>query len=320
MEYAPASVEAQINNLIDTYLAGEQFEPDISKLGLRIYIQGDSWAGVVDKPLAKFLLDLDKKLSDELAKLGIELPNTPHGLVALKVDDGSLDAVLQYAKGILQAVTKMKLRDQLFIYLTAATALGFVMGPEIIEKIQAAPIREIEAREKVQLIEAVGKVIEATRDLQQPARGLVNSMKENDRITLPGQTGALTKKEAKDILVKSTRSKPKQYYIDGNYIVEELSTKKPGEWEIGLKWGDQTFRAKMLLSSKEVDDLMDSFQLAHLSGSNIAPDLQVTAMINAKGVYSASVVGLGDRRKGSNTLGEVYAEIEEAANRDGEEE
>lgn len=311
MEAEPTLVQTQLNNIIDAYLAGEEIEADIAKLDFRIYITGTSWAGIVDRPLAKFLLDLDKKLTDELLKHGIDLPRTPHGLVALRVEDGSLDAILQYAKGILPAVKKMKTRDQVFIYIVLATSLGFVMGGDLIEKFQGASVRKIEADERVQMIEAVGKVIEAARDLQQPTRSLVNNLNEEDKITLPGQPEPLSKKAAKEVLIKGTRSKPSQFYIDGNYIVQELTTKTPGEWEIGLQWGEETFRAKLMLSAEDITELMDSFQLAHLSGSNIAPDLQVTAMINDKGVQSATVIGMGDRRDKAMTLGEVYAKLAE---------
>ncbi len=310
-EEAP-ELEPTIAGIIDAYLdASTGFEIDISKLQLRVYLRGPSWSGIVDRPLAKFLLDLDKKITDELAVHGIELPITQHGFVALKIKEGSMDAVLQYAKGIMQEVRKLKPQQQVFILAVLLTALGLPLASGIIDKLEAPQIARIASSERVALVEAVAKVVEAsrTRELQQPIRSLVNQMKTDDEIILPGQATPLKRHEAKDSFTKASRAKPETFYIDSRYIVEGLTTKTPDDWEITLKWGEVTFKAKLMVSSPEITELMESFQLAHASGSNIAPDFQVTASINAKGIQSATVVGLGDQRKNSVTIGDAFGKL-----------
>lgn len=312
----PADAEKElvtkVEELVKKYLSNpESFEFDINKLHLRIHIKGPAWAGIVDKTVAKFLLDLDKKLTDELAKHGIELPETPHGIIALRVEEGSLDAFLQYAKGIFQEVRKMKPKDQLFIAGVVLGIAGFWQLPDIIEKINAPEEARIESGERIELVKSVAKIAENSRELEAPLRALVAKMSKEDTISLPGHRGEMKKKEARGVLIKGTRSKPQTFYIDGRYIVEELSTKTK-DWEIGLRWGDVAFKAKLMITAQEIEELMDSYQLAHASGSSIAPDFQVTAEINAKGVQSATIIGVGDQRENSQTLGEVFATFEAA--------
>lgn len=113
--------------------------------------------------------------------------------------------------------------------------------------------------------------------------------------------------------MKATRSEVTSYHIDFPYIVEELSTKKPGEWEIVLALGDTSFRAKMQITEKEISELLAKFHEAHKNGTDIAPDLQVTAEINDKGVRGAFVVGLGEPRERTVKLSDALAkEIERA--------
>lgn len=312
---APADTSTDIENddlvvkvqsLVHEYLLDpSKFEFDIGALNLRIHIKGPAWAGIVDKTVAKFLLDLDKKLTDELIKHGIELPATPHGIIALKVEDGSLDAFLQYAKGIFQEVRKMKPKDQLFIAGVVLGVAGFWQLPDIIEKWNAPAEAKIESDERVALVKAVASIADNSRELEAPLRALVSKMSEEDKISLPGHRSEMEKKDAKEVLVKGTRSKLQTFYIDGRYIVEELATKTK-DWEIGLRWGDVVFRAKLMITSEEIDELMNSYQAAHASGDNIAPDFQVTAEINAKGVQSATVIGVGEARGNSKTLGEIF--------------
>lgn len=305
-ELTMPELTSQIEALFKSYLESpSNFNFDLSALQLRIHIKGSAWAGIVDKPLAKFLIDLDKTLSDKLAEHGIQIPETPHGLVALKVEDGSLDAVLQYSKGIIQEVRKLKPKDQIFLAVVIFGALGIWQAPDIIEKLNEDKIAQIESVERVNLVKAASSAQAMSRDLEAPLRALVNRMNDSDVIQLPGRSDMVPKKEAKKLLVKGHRSKPEQFYIDGCYIVEELSTKEPNEWEIGLVWGGIHFKAKLMLNSSQVEELMSSYHLAHASGSNIAPDFQITAKINAKGVQSATVIGMGDQRKDSKTIGEV---------------
>jgi hypothetical protein len=308
-------LKTAVHGIIDRYLADpENFELDLGALELRIKLKGEKWGGVVDKPVAKFLLDLDKRLHDELQRVGVQLPKSNHGVVALRIEEGSMEAFLEYAKGIFAEFRKMKPYTQVLVLVTILGVFGVSMAPDIIEKLQEPGLRAAEQKERVELVKAVAAISENQRELQAPMRGLVKSMGKEDEIILPGSDSVLTKNEVKSTLAKATRSKTYSYYIDFPFIVQELSTKKPGEWEIGLAFGETSFRAKMMITEDEISELLRAFQEAHAAGSEISPDLQVTAEINDKGVRSAAVVGLGAPRPKAVSLGDAVAkELERAA-------
>jgi hypothetical protein len=323
----PENLKTVIEHTVRGYLkGGERFDLDVGDLHLRINIKGPAWEGIVDRTLGKFVVDLDKAVTDELKKHGLDFTESPHGLVALQVDDGSLEACLKFAKDFLPKWKQMKPAEKVLLVVALLAALGTWQSPEIIEQLQKAKVAQVEAAKDVQIaeatakgneavIEAVVKVIDSTRELQSPIRGLVKNLEPEDRISLPGHEKPLKKEEVKEVLVKGTRSKSSKFFIDGRYIVEGLTTKDPGQWEIVLVWGEVTFKAKLELTDAQVSQLMASFRQAHQSGTNIAPDLQVTAEINANGIQSALVIGIGDRRQDSMTLGEVMQRIKDGGER-----
>ena len=136
----------------------------------------------------------------------------------------------------------------------------------------------------------------------------MKTMAPADVIQMPGSANLVKKEQAKEGLSHDTRSRAKTFYIDHRYIVQELSTKKPGQWSITIKYGDQTFRAKLLLTEAEVSSLLQNFQEAHARGSEIAPDMQVTAEISARGVQAASVIALGSPRATATKLSDALKE------------
>lgn len=305
---ASVAIDSQIRKAIEAFvLDSSVYEFDLASLELKIRLSGPKWAGIVDKPIAKFLIDLDDMLNRELKKFGVELPESKHGLVALKIEDGSLEAFLQYSKGIFQELRKMKPWQQILLATTILGALGINASSSIIEALNQAKIEEIRASERVSLVEAVTAIEANSREVQAPVRKLVANMGDEDTVLLPVSETPLKKAQANEALVKSTRSKPKTYFVDHRYIVQELLTKDPENWEIGLRFGDVSFRAKILLTHDQVSSLMADFQAAHQKGSEIAPDLQVTATINERGIQNASLVGIGEPRADSLRLSEALA-------------
>lgn len=300
------SVREKIFELVDSYLQDkENFRVDLKDLDLNLYVKGETWAGIVDRPLAKFILDLDKRLQNELAAVGVDVPKTPHGLLALQIKEGSLDAAFQYSKGILKAWNKMNPRSQILIIVALCGALGIVSTSEIIDALNKDDIEKIRSEERIELVRAVGEIAKSSKELQQPVKALVKSMDSEDLIKLPGKSSLLKKGQVNETLEASQRSKAKTYYIDHCYVVQELSTKTPGKWTITICYGGVSFRAKLLLAENEVAQLLEDFQEAHRRGSEIAPDLQVTAEISAKGIRTAEVIAIGKPRKNATKLSEA---------------
>ncbi len=315
-----ARIDQKVNEAIQALSEGKDtYHLDLEELRLRIRLSGPSWAGVIDKPVAKFLIDLDAMLADEFREQGIALPDTKHGLVALQVKDGSWDAILKYSKDTATAFSSMTPGQQILVVVTVLAAVGIYKAADIIKALQAVKLKKADgeqeaarARERIELVEAVGKVASDQARLQAPIRNLVNKMSNEDKIELPAQIKPLSKQEVKEGLAPRTRSKPTSYYVDHPYKVDDLLTKNPENWQIGLSYGDVSFRAALAITDDEIQKLFKDFQEAHAAGSVIAPDMNVTAKINERGISSAIVVGLDLPRKNAISLSDALQQARES--------
>lgn len=290
---------------------------DISSLNLNVNIKGGNWGGIVDKPVAKFILEFDRAIRNQLRELGYDLPKSKHGVVAFEVKEGSMDAWLQLSKEFVELFKAVPLESQIALLTAILTGLGLVKLPSIVRAFMEARLEEVKGQNSVaaekargesteKLLSQVEAVVAASRELQAPLRSnLVGTMTENDVIQLPSTEEPLTKSQAKRELSKGTRSKVENYYIDHVYIVSSINMKK-SPWEVGLEYGDVSFSAKLILSQKDADKLWSGFQEAHKKDRKIAPDLQVTARINGKQeIKSAEIVGIGKPRSDSRKLSDL---------------
>jgi hypothetical protein len=258
---------------------------------------------VVDSAVASFLLELDKRIRDELSRHGIDVPSDDHGFVVLRVSEGSLVAQIEINPEILNALAGWPTEAKIVVAAAFVVALGIWKGFDYLKAASDAKTEQLKNKKDVLMAEAHLKLVDTlcdiTRDaasLQAPARRLIGKMTEADLITLPGAAKPVKKDDAKIVLsARTTRSKSRTYYIDQLYVVESLTT-KPKKWEIGLRYGTVSFKAKLELSDKEVAKLLADYKTAHAEGSEISPALQVTAEISPKGIRSAIVVGIGKPR------------------------
>lgn len=293
-----------LEKALDGYLLkGEKFTFEIEKQNLQIHLKGPRWTGVVDSTVASFLLELDKRIREELVRHGVPVPENDHGFVVLRVSKGSLIAQVEINPEILKVLSDWPTEAKIVVAATFVVALGIWKGFDYLKAAADAQTERIKAKTDLLAAETNRKLVDTLCDvtrnaanLQAPAKKLIGKMTEADLITLPGLTKPVKKDDAKIVLsAKTARSKSRTYYIDQFYVVESLTT-KPKKWEIGLRYGTVSFKAKLELSDKEVAKLLADYKTAHAEGSEISPALQVTAEISPKGIRSAIVVGMGKPR------------------------
>lgn len=314
----------KLETVLEDYLAGESdFTLDLKQWNISIRIKGPKWRGVVDKPLATFVLDLDRKMAEELARHGIDLPKNDHGLVALRVEHGSMLAFLEGVPEVFEAISKLPQEQQMMILIAVLVIAGVALpakalitsvGERAKEKEQTARENKreeentkreaIRANERLVTLNAITSG-NTRYQLEAPLRGLVGKLGDNDVIELPGAKEGVKKKKAKASLAKSSRAKAKNYYIDNAYTVEGISTKNPAKWTISLNYGEITFTADLQLIDGDVQSLLADFKEAHGKNRKIGPWLHVTAEISKKGIRKATVVGLGRERNGSVKLADA---------------
>lgn len=311
-------LSASISAAFQRYFqGGETFEIDLANMEIRIFhLEGSKWNGAVDRTVAKFLLELDEKLTEELEKRGVDLPRSEHGILALRIKKGSTDAYLEYVPQILEQLRLLTTGDKIMIMTGLLLTLGIWTGKGLMEKRAEIRMKELsneaenaQREERLAILDRTLSLAEAAAPLQAPMKRLISRMDEADVIQLPGMDRPVHQKTAQEHLEKPTRmaTKASTYYVDLPYIVEDLTTKTAGKWTIGLRFGNFKFTAKVDLLHEQIASLLEEFKTAHAKGLNIAPHLQVTAEFNAKGLKpgSARVIGIGGPRPGSIKISEA---------------
>lgn len=314
-----AEINESIAKAVDGYLVDGKFDLDIAKLKIKIHLEGPKWTGRVDRPVAQFLIDLDRQLRKAFSAVNIDLPETEHGLIALRIEKGSLSAFIEYAPQIYEALSALAAPQKVVVLTTILTSVG------LLKQLRSAlreeePARDHEeagnsleamrANDRTLMLSQLKQIDEATPQLQAPLKNLIKTMDEKDRITLPGSPNPQVKEHAKEALSKKVNIKnpTTNYYIDHPYTVENLETKQSGKWSVTLRFGDFSFKAALALDPKDIDTLLAEYRTAHAQQRKIAPHLQVTADISSKGVKWASVMGIGAPRERSKNLPDVLRE------------
>lgn len=332
--YDPAEVIDAIAKAMDAYFKGNgDFELDLEKVKLRIYLKGPKWLGVVDKPVADFLIKLEKQLSAEIEKLGIKLPKWERGLLSLKVDDGSWEGLLSYSTEAVAYFKTLAAANQTVVAGVVMAAVGALSTirrridettPLEAQKIadlntdldQQDHQKTVEAPsvmdiEKAGVMKQLDEIQADSPKLQKPIRDLLGLMKDEDVVILPTETEPVKRAEAIKTLEKSTRAartKKPTYYVDHPYIVEFLDSSVPGKWKVKIRFGTKSFRAGVALAESDLARLFNAYNTSGGKTDVVCP-LQVTSEFDAKGEPSASmVVGWGEPRKSSVKLSEAMSQ------------
>ena len=273
-----------------------------------IVLKGTQWVGLVDKAVAKFIIDLDNTLQNEFKKHGIDFPIHKNGLVSLKVTDGSTD--LKVVLKILKEIKNMPNAKIILIGTMALLAVSAWKTSDIIEASNSKHLNKVQSEVLMAFAEASKTITheDSEERLKKPLMNLLSSMAKEDKISILGisdpQKASVVKKK---IAQKREKKSAATYYVDLPYTVTGLLTEGVrSSWRIVLKFGDASFRAKLELQKEEVAKLLEDYRTAYDNNTQITPDLQVTVEITKEGeIRNASVIGMGKARDKSRTLGEA---------------
>lgn len=345
-EIDPAEVMVAISDAMEAYFKGDgAFNLDLEKVRLRIYLKGPKWLGVVDRPVAEFVLQLEKQLTIEIEKLGIKLPKWERGMIALEVDEGSWEGLLGYSLEAIAYFKTLAVANQTTVVGVVVAAVGALSSirrridettPQESQKArdlateldqqdafteietdhatEAPPpevspvgLKEIEP-EKVEALERLTMIQADSHQLQRPIRTLLGHMEATDTVVLPAESGPLKLAGAIETLERAARASRKKrltYYVDHPYIVENLNTENANKWKVKIRFGTKSFPANVSLSDTDLPKLLKAYNDAFGKGQVVC-DLQVTAEFDAKGEPKAAiVVGWGKPRDRSVKLSEA---------------
>lgn len=319
---AEAQIIEILNDLAESHF-GDELSFDFNtivddKLSFRVV--GESWNGMVNKTVAKFVINAEERIKDLCVKEGIDYPKTKHGLIQIEVKEGSLLAFVKIEK-ILEAAAKNGMTPEQLITLVMAVAVitGLFTASKIIEKLNE--VRSIKAKgeievekekaevekekiradERLKMVEILRPVANSERALETPLRGIIEKMEPADRISIGGGE-KLTKVEAKRSLSKATRAKPEFHQIDHVYFIENFKTEEGRGWSVKLKYGDVAFVATWGLDHEDEDKFLANYSSSK-DRSKVNLALHVNAKILRGKVSEAELVGLGNPREDAVKLG-----------------
>lgn len=314
-EQTYSEVTESIALAIGKYLKGEgDFDLDIEQIKLKLYIRGPKWRGVVDKPVAEFLLALDKRLEDEFEKLGINLPKFERGIVAIGVKEGSFDGFLMVVPETAEYLMQLAAAQKVVVIATVMTAVG--AWKVLRKRVPKEELSDVEAQrfaDQAVALKQINSIEENQAKIEKPFKDLLTKATDpQDEVITPAGTEAVLIADAVKDLPAATRArggKGNIYYIDGPYAIETLNSPKDKPWSVRLRYGsDLKFAAKLELPQEPMAFLLKEYEKAKQSNGEVAPHLQVTAQFAPDNkIKGAFVSGIGEPRKGTLKISEAMA-------------
>jgi hypothetical protein len=310
-----SDVTESIALAIGNYLKGEgEFDLDIEKIKLKLYIRGPKWRGVVDKPVAEFLLALDRKLEEEFENLGISLPKFERGIVAIGVQEGSFDGFLMVVPETAEYLMQLAAAQKVIVVATVMTALG---AWKVLRKsVPSDGMSLVEAQrfaDQAVTLKQINSIEENQAKIEKPFKDFLKKATDpQDQVMTPAGTEPVLVADAVKDLPKGRRAPAVRgdiHYVDGSYAIEALNSPRDKPWSVRLRYGiDLKFAARLDLPQEAMSSLLREYEEAKKLDREVAPSLQVTAQFSpGNKIKGAFVSGLGDPRGGTLKMSEAMA-------------
>jgi hypothetical protein len=280
----------------------EDFAPEISPdLFFTIKVNGKTWDGLIDARVAAYVTELQRAF--DRTRRSIEPKETERRLVKVRIEDGSTDLVGK-ATDIFSDLVKNMPDNQKFIIALAFIGCAF-LGWSLKQILSHIDQKEKErlALEKERLskqndaaaIEALSgnlRFVLEKIDPEKPMRGLVTGMSPDDTITLPGETKAITREEAKGRYPRKARITPIDVFIDDTYHVASLDLEAP--IQLTLEKENFRFNAEFAhaLKAEDFEAFLSRVKEAMGKHTAMRVSLQIDARVNDRAVIHAVIVGV----------------------------
>lgn len=306
----PRAVEALLDHPEDSSI----LEPGECRITIKL--QGDSWDGLVDVRVARFVVEVQKAVDRFRRECGIEGAERP--LVKVKVKDGSTDIEAELIQTLQNLVTNMSPNQTFIVALSIVAGLfGYWSVKSLFEMLDKRHQRALEKQGEDAAAQAKAKEIEVFNetikfaitkiDPERPARTLISSMNERDQIQLPGAAESMNREQVKTIYPRKPRTNPIQLLIDDNYHVTALGLENPVKFT--LSRGDTSFKADLGNKVSEDDKVafLTKTKSAFDTGTQVRVALHIDAMVGDRGIHSATIVAIGHPpREGAVDVSSIF--------------
>lgn len=288
----------------------------IGNLLLFVRICGKSWDGSIDYRGANYIIELQDAITriyHELSEEDDSLRNVKKFVtVKMKVVDGSSLFEINVGEALGRMVEKLSGKQTTFIATVAIlSAVGYFSQGKYLDYMREKENSSRQGQIAIEVIEKMRPMLERsaaiieTAELEKPARALVATLDPDDNISFPEEE-SLSAAQAKLRYPRKPISKPKTGIFDDTYTVTNIGLRSVLP-EFTLEKDGFQFKAEAELSSSDIDKLASQLKAALTSGDELTVPLQVFIQYNKRGIKSASITSIGEKREGAKGIQDLIA-------------
>lgn len=282
-------------------------------LNYTVKIIGDTWNGTIDYRIAKYILEIQKKIDNLYDELEIQIDKDHRVLVTFTINEGCTEAVVEIAKTLKEIFTNMESSHKL--YLATVLSLSIVGSFTVwqfkeykSEQIQLKHdvektklISEKEIRQQQQLVDIVESISDKIPNYATPNKVLASNLKEGDEIQLSTQPSKFTKDEFKKQYPGKSKFKPESVYIDGKYLITAIILEAG---KITIDSQGEKYDCLSSLSEDESNELFSQVKAAHAAKKGFELDLKITAKYykGKNEIRDLIIYEIGPPRNGAKTI------------------
>jgi hypothetical protein len=289
----------------------------------RIVIKGNTWDGKFDQRVAEIvtsMYNLVIRLYSETEEISLRTAKKrlKKVRVVAVIEDGSLKLLLEILDslkaGLVKALEKMEPKHVITAIALVCSTILASQGVDVFkqrnEELLQIRLREVDAQERIKIIEASNKAIEdVARDFKivhyaaKPMQTIANQLAEEDTVYLPNTDKTYSSEEYKKSLPVSydvMLEEQKVIYLDDSYRV--------------LEWSNYEKQLVVLekdgMKIKNVELLLDDADQATFVGVHVGSRepivLNVTAKVQNDKIISSQIIGVGAARQNSIKLETLF--------------
>lgn len=297
---------------------GDVWPHDIKTENLLIVVRicGKSWDGAIDYRGANYIIELQDAITriyHELSEEDDSLRNVKKFVtVKMKVVDGSSLFEINVGEALGRMIEKLSGKQTTFIATVAIlSAVGYFSQGKYLDYMREKENSAMQGQIAIEVIEKMRPLMERsaamieTADLEKPARALVSALEPDDSITFPGEE-SLSAAQAKLRYPRKPISKPKTGIFDDTYTVTNIGLRNILP-EFTLEKDGFQFKAEAELSSSDIDKLASQLKVSLTAGDELNVPLQIFIQYNKRGIKSASITSIGEKRDGAKGIQDLIS-------------
>jgi len=285
---------------------------------IQIKIKGADWDEYVDYRAAQFVLDLQKAVNQIYFEAhGASTPL--RGLnklvrVKIKVDKGSSVLSVNLGDALKQMVGNMTGGETLiFTGICAATVASLYTIKKVMEYKERVRAASVAANKDTAVIEKLTSTIDhaleviESRDLQAPARRMVNRLADDDAIVFPdGQE--MSASDARQRYPRKPKTTRRHGIFDATYTIKNIDlSESPPDFTLIYKGFE--FKAAAEMPPGDIEGFAKKLEETLKAKVALEVPFHIFILYNDRRIISASIQGTGTPRANSDDISNLISSL-----------